>query len=132
MSYNHPHTIKDGEINLLRGHIGKYFKLYLGLRQPNTTSQKHFVKVARGEELAQTDIEKAFLSFLKLSESEQSIFIDNYDKGSKPNPSTSANKTILNSNTKKMGIYKTTKQKRIDEMHRISGYSTIRARFVRG
>jgi len=141
MATRRQHRLSSKEVDLLRGHIGAYCALYDGLRLPKTRAQEHFVKVAHGEILAETDIEKAFLSFLKLNVIQQARFLDNFRKNlqlkihtsaKKKIPKVSAKKTIPKKGTKKRKISKAEEQKYIEKMHRISGYNTITARFVRG
>ena len=150
MATRRQHRLSNKEVDLLRGHIGAYCALYDGLRLPKTPAQEHFVKVAHGEILAETDIEKAFLSFLKLNLVQQAKFIDNFRKNLQPKihisakkkipkisakkkiPKISIKKTISKKGTKKRKISKAEEQRYIEKMHRISGYNTITARFVRG
>ena len=141
MATRRQHRLSSKEVDLLRGHIGAYCALYDGLRLPKTRAQEHFVKVAHGEILAETDIEKAFLSFLKLNVIQQARFLDNFRKNlqlkihtsaKKKIHKVSAKKTIPKKGTKKRKISKAEEQKYIEKMHCISGYNTITARFVRG
>lgn len=146
MSARQPHKVSSRDLNLLRGHIGAICALSQGLRQPESEAQERFVRVARGELLAETEMEKAFLSFLKLTIEQQEKFIESYrdkiehkiDRPVKKAASSRRNKINKHSKTEKKKVTKknkrskTEKQNYIEDMHRISGYNRITARFVRG
>ena len=113
------------EIEILNGNISALCDLANGLREPSTEAQLHFVKAVNGRILPQTDYEKAFMSFLKLTKIQQKNFIKSYrEKNEKA--------AVPLQKVKRPKKRKSEKEKKIERMHRVSGFNSIRASFVRG
>lgn len=56
------------EIGLVKEHIGFYESLELGIREPETDAQRHFLDVIRGRAIPRTKHERAFLKHMRVRE----------------------------------------------------------------